>query len=1528
MSSSFKKHSDLRPLRYRTPSPPRHAFEPISPILSGGSTTIDFLCDQMSIVTQKARYPWKRPLHEDSNSVLRDIQQSHRSNRSIDIFADIALATQSTSPSQQTNTPPGKSTINDSQEMTRPFKRARSEKLPSPELSRRPITAATRPATSFEQSLESRVMEAELLLNFSQRAREAFFSPTKQHAGNKQFQKACEQTLHIGQRLPLPGRPQHVFENAVQWSPLELHSPSPPPLSAAANKQVDIVAGNTISGLLDMAATQETNEPVKSSTALAPYKPMNGMAMDQDTQTGSVTGAQATAESKQAEFTPDVYPEDISIFETIEDKAMKDPATSGTEGVKDDARDLPNDERVEGEAGVEAQRATEVSSNAKPDFPADEPRTVHRPLGQAADEMVSDELVTAPNLEQSPPKTSNNPTECDTLSTSSPSTRSPIPTAVCTVCNFAQNSLSIDHENNATSWISCDGCRSWFHFACAGFKNEREVRSVDKYRCRKCKPIHGSTTYVRKSSRAHSAIDYAGLHQGVIKTSDDRPEHHYIQPIKDGTITFLPETFARMRPELVTAEYFEKGIGMKEPVVIPAAFNPQPTLNTSTKGPHSHHAGGIHQLSALEANTNLEEWFSHDPESQRVPDEGQDGLDMVMPQGLTVRRVAELYGPEEKVEVIDVKSQNGENKKWNMRRWADYYENQNNKKIVRNVISLEVSQSKLGRLIRRPQIVRDLDLQDSVWPEELLAKGEFPRVQFYCLMSVADCFTDFHIDFGGSSVFYHILKGKKTFFFIPPKEKHLKKYEEWCMSPAQNWTFLPDQTKECYRVDLSEGDTMLIPSGWIHAVWTPEDSLVIGGNFLTRMNYGMQLRIAQVEKATGVSRKFRYPHFQKLHWYTALRYLEDDPLPANVRVLLEDGGTFHRDKPTHYDFDDWGQNSRSGPERYNARYYSQPELDGLLDLARYLLRTALIDIGSITEGISADTRNAVKKSIPRGHGEPLDVVKTFAIWCAWKRGNEPIPHWAYPEAVPETGGPDKLSAAASKKLDQEAALKAPRRQSARMQFHKESAERTATVLADGEADGLIHPPTLNGTKRPSSELNHSDQAENAILSAPKRPRVTVGPGTGSHRKTACESCRRRRRACKHKDSGEALMSNTPSINTAQDPSLMDTLLGGIALQDKLHSIGDLFGSPPTKINGTEGLNFSSGLHQVSDNPTAPQPVSSVSPSSPRIEKLAHGQDYVRGLGTVSGNQGPSRPRTKACNECRKSKRRCIHDAFGNEDPIKVAETAIPRPHARKINKIVSPTRKQPISMRTEFTSHNVQSVSQSIFAEEDEKKAAPVANMLVAPTADMVGTMAGPLNDDAVPQDLAATASITYDTYKKAPSEGQSADQSARTTVMEASVPICEPEHSIAIDPALFSNSGPVQVSVEAGHGETNLDYQQAPTSSLVSPPASSHDDLGNSPPAHEGTCTNSPSSSRQGSQQKEHFQRYTPESGTIRRTSNSSYEDGSSEREPLTIREEAGCPAQKHDRTSSAIDADDESLRLIKELQAQDLGLRRRGRS
>lgn len=840
--------------------------------------------------------------------------------------------------------------------------------------------------------------------------------------------------------------------------------------------------------------------------------------------------------------------------------------------------------------------------------------------------------------------------------------------AVCAGCGFTRNIVNGELENSLTSWISCDACKSWFHFACAGFKNEREVRSVDKYRCRKCKPTHGATTYVRKSSRAHSSIDYAGLHQGVIKTSDDTPEHHYIQPIKDGTISFTPETFPRMLPELLTAEYFEQCRGWREPIVIPAVLNPQPqgsftTCKPAAPGSEEKISNGIQPESSAP-----EEWALDGSESQYAPDHGQDGLDMIMPQGLTVRTVAELYGPEEKVEVIDVKSQNGEGKKWNMRRWAEYYESKGNK-IVRNVISLEVSQSKLGRLIKRPQIVRDLDLQDSVWPAELQAKGEIPRVQLYCLMSVADCFTDFHIDFGGSSVFYHILKGKKTFFFIPPKEKHLKKYEEWCLSPAQNWTFLGGQTKECYRVDLSEGDTMLIPAGWIHAVWTPEDSLVIGGNFLTRLNYGMQLRIAQIEKATGVARKFRYPHFQKIHWYTAFRYLKEDPLPSTVKDLLQAGSTFERETPSYFDFNAWGENSRPGQENYHARYYSQAELEGLPDLIRYLLRTAMIDMGSITDGITAETRNAVKRSIPRGHGEPLDVVKDLAAWCAWKRGNETIPSWAYPDAMlePETTG--KISLVAQKKLDREAALQAPRRQSARM-----LQQSTQSKAPDSSHSGEVAGSEIS-LKRSSPDYNHGDTTDTQIVNSVKRRRTTSGTGSGSHRKVACESCRKRRRACKHKDVSTVTRSDSqapsadidigssmlPTPNSTPANVLRNSNQSAESIHDPIDSVeSEILARIDPNITMQQLMDLSPEAAALTDadrekldlemkyllkhpGEIASTPKMLTHLSGAGLLRLEHriAGGPVNGLSVLSLNAPHSRGRTKACNDCRKSKVRSL-----------------------------------------------------------------------------------------------------------------------------------------------------------------------------------------------------------------------------------------------------------------------------------------------
>lgn len=1126
----------------------------------------------------------------------------------------------------------------------------------SPEWTRPRANAESRPVTSHEQTSDSRTFEAELLLNFSHEAR---YSTIRKQIRHTNLNPPDEHYFTVSDQV----RPYHSGLSPKDEQDAGIFAS----LSAKILPSTSTETGNNNYEERSKVPNTFRQNPVTGD--FQPTHQEEHMEIREEDQTNRVLKGVGAQNFESAYQGPELtYLSKINLVNQPHASLHREAALPNDlgEGIaqKRDLAPLTEEDGAIRQESVDNEKLPLVSGVGK--APEDFQQSGNTTEAVSDPNLLAEvEAILQPH-EQRPTSPSAGVSDAKE-SGLRPAT---IP-AVCSACHFTRNSSNVDADSNSTSWISCDGCKSWFHFACAGFKNEREVRSVDKFRCRVCKPIYGPTTYVRKSSRAHSAIDYAGLNEGVLKTSDERPEHHYIKPIKDGTITFLPENFARMRPEWVTADFFEKGNGMKEPLVIPAHFNPQPRAVTTGEFP-----------SGQEDPEFLEEWLTQGVEYQSVPDHGQDGLDMVMPLNLTVRKVADLYGPEEKVEVIDVKSQNGEGKKWNMRRWADYYESSNNK-AVRNVISLEVSQSKLGRLIRRPQIVRDLDLQDSVWPHELQAKGEFPRVQLYCLMSVADCFTDFHIDFGGSSVFYHILKGKKTFLFIPPKEKHLKKYEEWCMSPAQNWTFLADQTKECYRVDLAEGDTMLIPAGWIHAVWTPEDSLVIGGNFLTRMQYGMQFRIAQIEKTTGVARKFRYPHFQKLHWYTALQYLEDDPLPDSVRANLQEGGVFRRELPAHYSYNDWGENSMSGIENYHARYYSQAELDGMPELVRYLRRTALIDLGSITDGITTETRNAVKRAIPRGYGEPLDIVKNLALWCAWKRGNEPIPHWAYPHAIPEGGASDstgKLSAATLKKLDQDAALQAPRRQSARRQTQLQLSAKASAPDAvpdfhetndDTKADSqmapdISNPATLTATMNTPSKRRFNDMVSQgpsdvSPSDSSKRQRRTSKSGTGSHRKPACESCRKRRRACRHRDLAEDPSDNvrdpqsgitghrpTPNGDAWTEPNNLETSAaispdggrwgapnqqgnleerngGGLRDQgSQVYAGGKDIGSNQHNLPGfSQGSLQSIGRHDVKA-------------SDPGFENKINGVQS-KDFDTISGNPVHARGRTKACIDCRKSK---------------------------------------------------------------------------------------------------------------------------------------------------------------------------------------------------------------------------------------------------------------------------------------------------
>ncbi|KAJ7632317.1 jumonji superfamily protein [Roridomyces roridus] len=386
---------------------------------------------------------------------------------------------------------------------------------------------------------------------------------------------------------------------------------------------------------------------------------------------------------------------------------------------------------------------------------------------------------------------------------------------------FSASFNQFEKEN----WIRCDACSTWWHWRCASEDEKKDytIDKIDKWYCKPCSDKDSSrvTTLkapTRKSDRKRNYRDYASLSLGM--TSDP---NRWLRMLENKT--FKQDNFKRMHGSEVTLEWLEEDEeALTEPILV----------------------------------------------------EKPDGLGMKMPPSdFTVDDVAELVGEQSPVEVVDVASQSA-SAGWNLGKWADYIqlEPEAREKIY-NVISLEVTGTKVGDLVLPPKLVRDLDWVENYWPSTRKGKGHaYPKVQLYCLMGVASAWTDWHVDFAGSSVYYHILRGSKVFYFIKPTPANLAAYERWSGTELQN-SWLGDLVPEVTKVVLEAGNTMIIPSGWIHAVYTPVDTIVFGGNFLHSYSVPMQLKIRGIEINTQVPKKFRYPLFSKLCWYVGDRLLRD-----------------------------------------------------------------------------------------------------------------------------------------------------------------------------------------------------------------------------------------------------------------------------------------------------------------------------------------------------------------------------------------------------------------------------------------------------------------------------------------------------------------------------------------------------------------------------------------------------------------------------------------------------------------------------
>nr|XP_023693197.1 lysine-specific demethylase PHF2 isoform X1 [Paramormyrops kingsleyae] len=359
--------------------------------------------------------------------------------------------------------------------------------------------------------------------------------------------------------------------------------------------------------------------------------------------------------------------------------------------------------------------------------------------------------------------------------------------------------------------IECDACKDWFHGSCVGV-DEDEAPDIDIYHCPNCEKTHGKSTLKKKKNW----------------NKHDTGQSTDVKPVQNGSQVFIKELRSRTFPS-------------SEDVVLKLSG---------------------HQLTL--------DYLEENGFTEPILVMKKDGLGMTMPAPtFYVSDVENYVGPDVLVDVVDVTKQT--NSEMKLKEFVDYYYSTNRKRVL-NVINLEFSDTRMASLVESPQIVSKLSWVENYWPDDaLLGK---PKVTKYCQICVKDSYTDFHIECGGASVWYHVLKGEKIFFLIKPTSANLSLYERWRSSSNHSEMFFADQVDKCYKCTLKQGQTLLIPSGWINAILTPVDCLAFSGHFVHNLSVEMQMRAYEVEKRLKVGSLTPFPNFETACWYVGRHLLE------------------------------------------------------------------------------------------------------------------------------------------------------------------------------------------------------------------------------------------------------------------------------------------------------------------------------------------------------------------------------------------------------------------------------------------------------------------------------------------------------------------------------------------------------------------------------------------------------------------------------------------------------------------------------
>ncbi|CAL2048233.1 unnamed protein product [Caenorhabditis brenneri] len=123
------------------------------------------------------------------------------------------------------------------------------------------------------------------------------------------------------------------------------------------------------------------------------------------------------------------------------------------------------------------------------------------------------------------------------------------------------------------------------------------------------------------------------------------------------------------------------------------------------------------------------------------------------------------------------------------------------------------------------------------------------------------------------------IHGRKIFYVAPPTPENLELYKKIERHEFEDEWIGDMLFDQWVRIEIREGQTAMIPSGYLHFVYTPEDPIVIGGNFLMEKYVERQFEMSKLEDFCAANKFCGFDNLFRGFWSAMWSYGEHCLIP-------------------------------------------------------------------------------------------------------------------------------------------------------------------------------------------------------------------------------------------------------------------------------------------------------------------------------------------------------------------------------------------------------------------------------------------------------------------------------------------------------------------------------------------------------------------------------------------------------------------------------------------------------------------------